>query len=145
VLQERLHTREISAMGGLWETMPALSGAGLVFAMASLGLPGLGDFVGEFLVLLGAYRANVSLTVVATLGLLAATLYGLKLGQSAFQGPNPHHWKLPDIRLREWAMLGTMMVCLLWIGLYPQPILNTVRPSLAAVQQGAFLQEIDRR
>jgi NADH-quinone oxidoreductase subunit M len=145
VLQERLHTREISAMGGLWETMPALSGAGLVFAMASLGLPGLGDFVGEFLVLLGAYRANVSLTVIATLGLLAATLYGLKLGQSAFQGPNPHHWKLPDMRLREWAMLGTMMVCLLWIGLYPQPILNTVRPSLAAVQQGTFLQEIGRR
>jgi NADH-quinone oxidoreductase subunit M len=145
LLQERLHTREISEMGGLWETMPALGGAGLVFAMASLGLPGLGDFVGEFLVLLGAYRANVSLTVVATLGLLAATLYGLKLGQSAFQGPNPHHWRLPDMRLREWAILGTMMACLLWIGLYPQPVLNTVRPSLATVQQSAFPQEIVRR
>jgi NADH-quinone oxidoreductase subunit M len=125
--------------------MPALSGAGLVFAMASLGLPGLGDFVGEFLVLLGAYRANVSLTVVATLGLLAATLYGLKIGQSAFQGPNPHHWSLPDIHLREWAILGPMMVCLLWIGLYPQPLLDAVRPSLAAAQQSAFPQEIVRR
>ena len=145
LLQERLHTREIAEMGGLWETMPALSGAGLVLAMASLGLPGLGDFVGEFLVLLGAYRANVSLTVVATLGLLAATLYGLKLGQNAFQGPNPHHWNLPDMRFREWAILGTMMVCLLWIGLYPQPVLNTVRPSLAAAQQGTFPQEIVRR
>ena len=145
LLQERLHTREIAEMGGLWETMPALSGAGLVFAMASLGLPGLGDFVGEFLVLLGAYRANVSLTIVATLGLLAATLYGLKLGQSAFQGPNPHHWRLPDMRLREWVILGTMMACLLWIGLNPQPLLNTVRPSLAAVQQSAFPQEIVRR
>jgi NADH-quinone oxidoreductase subunit M len=145
LLQERLHTREIAEMGGLWETMPALSGAGLVFAMASLGLPGLGDFVGEFLVLLGAYRANVTLTIVATLGLLAATLYGLKLGQSAFQGPNPHHWRLPDMRLREWVILGTMMACLLWIGLYPQPVLNTVRPSLAAVKQSAFPQEIVRR
>ncbi len=145
LLQERLHTREISEMGGLWETMPALGGAGLVFAMASLGLPGLGDFVGEFLVLLGAYRANVSLTVVATLGLLAATLYGLKIGQSAFQGPNPHHWRPPDMHLREWAILGTMMVCLLWIGLYPQPILDTVRPSLAAAQQSAFPQQIVRR
>jgi NADH-quinone oxidoreductase subunit M len=145
LLQERLHTREIAEMGGLWETMPALSGAGLVFAMASLGLPGLGDFVGEFLVLLGAYRANVSLTVVATLGLLAATLYGLKLGQSAFQGPNPHHWNLPDMRFREWVILGTMMVCLLWIGLYPQPVLNAVRPSLAAAQQSTFPQEIVRR
>ena len=146
LLQERMHTREIAQMGGLWETMPSLSGAGLVFAMASLGLPGLGDFVGEFLVLLGAYRANVSLTVVATLGLLAATLYGLRLGQSAFQGPNPHHWKLPDMSFREWAILGPMMICLLWLGLYPQPVLNAVRPSLAtASQQAVPLQEVVRR
>src|SRR5580704_15444642 len=145
LLQERMHTREISAMGGLWETMPALSGAGLVFAMASLGLPGLGDFVGEFLVLLGAYRANVSLTVVATLGLLAATLYGLKFAQGAFHGPNLHHWRLPDMRLREGTILGPMILCLLWIGLYPQPILNTFRRSLATVLQSAFPQQIVRR
>ena len=145
LIQERMHTRDISEMGGLWETMPALSGVGLVFAMASLGLPGLGDFVGEFLVLLGAYRANVGLTVVATLGLLAATLYGLKFAQGAFHGPNLHHWKLPDMRLREWTILGPMILCLLWIGLYPQPILNTLRRSLATVQQSAFLQQIVRR
>jgi NADH-quinone oxidoreductase subunit M len=145
LLQERMHTREISQMGGLWETMPVLSGAGLVFAMASLGLPGLGDFVGEFLVLLGAYRANISLTVVATLGLLAATLYGLRFAQGVFHGPNLHYWSLPDMSLREATMLGSMIFFLLWIGLYPQPVLNTLRPSLAAVQQSAFLQEIVRR
>jgi NADH-quinone oxidoreductase subunit M len=145
LLQERLHTREIAEMGGLWETMPALSGAGLVFAMASLGLPGLGDFVGEFLVLLGAYRAHLGLTVVATLGLLAATLYGLKFAQGAFHGPNLHHWSLPDMRGREWTILGPMMLCLLWIGLYPQPVLNLVRPSVATVQQGVFPQQIVRR
>jgi NADH-quinone oxidoreductase subunit M len=142
LLQERIHTREISEMGGLWETMPTLSGAGLVFAMASLGLPGLGDFVGEFLVLLGTYRANVSLTVVATLGLLAATLYGLKFAQGAFHGPNLHNWRLPDMRLREWTILGPMILCLLWIGLYPQPVLNTVRRSLATVQQSALPQSL---
>jgi NADH-quinone oxidoreductase subunit M len=145
LLQERMHTREISAMGGLWETMPALSGAGMVFAMASLGIPGLGDFVGEFLVLLGAYRANVPLTVVATLGLLAATLYGLRFAVSTFQGPNLHHWQLPDMRPREWAMLGMMMACLLWIGLYPQPVLNSVRQSLASAQQSTVAQEAVRR
>jgi NADH-quinone oxidoreductase subunit M len=145
LLQERMHTREISAMGGLWETMPALSGASVVFAMASLGLPGLGDFVGEFLVLLGAYRASAPLTVVATLGLLAATLYGLRFAQNAFQGPNPHHWQLPDMRPREWAVLGLMMACLLWIGLYPQPVLNAVRQSLAVARQGTFPQEVVRR
>ena len=145
LLRERLHTREISEMGGLWETMPALSGTGLVFAMASLGLPGLGDFVGEFLVLLGAYRANVILTVVATLGLLAATLYGLKFAQGAFHGPNLHQWRLPDMHFREWTILGPMILCLLWIGLYPQPVLNTLRPSLATMQQSSFVQQIVRR
>jgi NADH-quinone oxidoreductase subunit M len=139
-LQERLHTREISAMGGLWETMPRLSGTGLVFAMASLGLPGLGDFVGEFLVLLGAYRAHVGLTVVATLGLLAATLYGLRFAQGVFQGPNVHHWSLSDMRWREVTILAPMMLCLLWIGLYPQPLLNLVRSSIATAQQAVFTQ-----
>src|SRR5881398_1745156 len=69
-------------------------------------------FRGEFLVLFGAYRANVSLTIVATLGLLAATLYGLRFVQGAFHGPNLHHWKLPDMRLREWTVLGPMILCL---------------------------------
>jgi len=145
LLQERLHTREISQMGGLWETMPVLSGAGLVFAMASIGLPGLGDFIGEFLVLLGAYRANISLTAVATLGLLAATFYGLKFVQGTFYGPNLHQWRLFDIRLREWTILGPMILGLLWIGLYPQPVLNTLRPSLTTMQQSAFAQQIVRR
>ena len=144
LLQERLHTREISQMGGLWETMPALSGAGLVFAMASLGLPGLGDFVGEFLVLLGTYRTSVPLAIAATLGLVFATLYGLRFAQNSFQGPNERHWKLPDMRPREWTALGLMMLLLFWIGLYPQPLLRTVRPGLAAAQQTTLLQQARR-
>jgi NADH-quinone oxidoreductase subunit M len=127
-LQQRMHTREIARMGGLWKTAPALSGAGLFFVMASVGLPGLGDFVGEFLVLLGAYRANVSLTVVATLGIIAATLYGLKISSQVFQGPNRHNWSLPDLFPREWAIVGCMMACLLWLGLYPQSFIRIFRP-----------------
>jgi NADH-quinone oxidoreductase subunit M len=145
LLQERLHTREIAQMGGLWETMPVLSGAGLVFAMASLGLPGLGDFVGEFLVLLGTYRVSVPLAIVATLGLVIATLYGLRFAQNAFQGPNQHQWKLPDMRPREWTALGLMMLCLVWIGLYPQPLLRTVRPGLASATQRIAPNEQARR
>jgi NADH-quinone oxidoreductase subunit M len=111
-------------MGGLWQTMPALSGAGLFFIMASAGLPGLGDFVGEFLVLLGAYRANVSLTVIATLGIIAATLYGLKVSSQVFQGRNNFDWRLPDLVPREWVIVGSMMLGLLWIGLYPQSVIR---------------------
>ena len=123
-LQHRMHTREIERMGGLFETMPALSGAGLFFVMASVGLPGLGDFVGEFLVLFGAYHANIGLTAAATLGIIAATLYGLKIISQVFQGPNRHQWRLPDLAPREWLIVGSMMTALLWIGLYPHSFIH---------------------
>jgi NADH-quinone oxidoreductase subunit M len=135
LLQERMHTREIDRMGGLWDTMPVLSGAALVFGMASIGLPGLGDFVGEFLVLLGAYRVNAPLTAAAACGVIVGTLYGLRMIQGAFQGPNVHEWKLPDLRPREWAALGVMLAGLFWIGLYPQPILHAIHPGVDASLQ----------
>jgi NADH-quinone oxidoreductase subunit M len=144
LLQERMHTRDISQMGGLWDTAPVLGGTGMVFAMASIGLPGLGDFVGEFLVLLGAYRVNPVLTAFATLGLVVATLYGLRIVQGVFQGPNEHHWKLADAQPREWVVLGLMMIGLVWLGLYPQPVLRTVRPGLTSAQQIVLPQQARR-
>jgi NADH-quinone oxidoreductase subunit M len=145
LLQQRMHTREIARMGGLWETAPALSGAGLFFVMASVGLPGLGDFVGEFLVLLGAYRAHISLTVLATLGIIAATLYGLKITSQVFQGPNRNAWRFPDLAPREWAIFGSMMLCLLWLGLYPQSFIRMFQPvSANSVQSSALIQPARR-
>jgi NADH-quinone oxidoreductase subunit M len=123
-LQERMHTREMDRMGGLWTTVPRLSGVALFFALASLGLPGLGDFVGEFLVLLGTYRVSVTMTALAAVGVLAATFYALKMVQRVFHGPNAHDWSLSDLRPREALMMTLMMASLLWLGLYPQPVLN---------------------
>jgi len=123
-LQDRMHTREMGAMGGLWDSVPRLSGVALFFALASLGLPGLGDFIGEFLVLLGTYRVNVAMAAVAAAGILAATFYALRLVQQAFQGPNTHNWQLPDLAIREGLMLGVMIALLLWLGLYPQPVFH---------------------
>ena len=144
-LQHRMHTREIARMGGLWQTMPALSGAGLFFVMASAGLPGLGDFVGEFLVLLGAFRANVSLICIAALGIIAATLYGLKISAQVFQGPNRHDWRLPDLVPREWVIVGSMMVCLLWLGLYPQSFIRLFHPEQQTpVQTIASVRAVSR-
>jgi NADH-quinone oxidoreductase subunit M len=133
-LQERTHTREISRLGGLWTTVPYLSGAALFFALASLGLPGLGDFVGEFLVLLGSSKINLTLTVLASVGVLAATLYALRMVQGAFHGPNINHWQLPDLQPREALVLGVMMTALLWLGLYPQPVIDTFKPATTQVQ-----------
>jgi NADH-quinone oxidoreductase subunit M len=103
--------------------------------MASIGLPGLGDFVGEFLVLLGTYKVSILLTSLAGLGIVASALYGLRLVRTVFYGPNANRWQFPDLYIREWLIVAPMLACLLWIGLYPQPFLNTFRPVVDAVQQ----------
>jgi NADH-quinone oxidoreductase subunit M len=136
-LQERLHTRELARMSGLWETVPRLGGAGLFFALASMGLPGLGDFVGEFMILLGAYQKSRILTAVAAVGILASTFYALKFVQYAFHGPNNHHWALPDIRVREAIIFTPMIIILLWLGLYPQPVFNTFDRTMETLLQHA--------
>jgi NADH-quinone oxidoreductase subunit M len=136
-LQERIHTRDLESMGGLWSVVPRLSGSALFFSLASLGLPGLGDFVGEFLVLLGSYQVSITITVVATLGVLASTFYALRMVQRAFLGPNTRVWKLPDLAAREVVMVAVMIAGLLTLGFYPQPVLDTFRPALDNLQRDA--------
>jgi NADH-quinone oxidoreductase subunit M len=134
-LQQRLHTRDMDQMGGLWTTAPRLSGAVLFFALASLGLPGLGDFVGEFLVLLGSYRISAGIALAGAAGVLAATLYALRVVQRAFQGPNTLNLVIPDLSLREGFMVAVMVAGLVWLGVYPQPVLRTFGPVVDNLQQ----------
>ncbi len=108
-LQERTHTREMDRLQGLWTTVPVMSGTVLFFAMASIGLPGLGDFLGEFLTLLGTYRVSLGVTMAAAIGILISTLYALKVIQRAFHGPNTHEWSIPDLGARELLMMVPMM------------------------------------
>lgn len=133
-IQERIHTRELGRMSGLWATAPRLSGAGLYFALASLGLPGLGDFVGEFLVLLGTYRTHPILAIAGSIGVLTATFYALRLVQRAFHGPNTHAWAIPDLLIREGVVIALMAGTLLWLGLNPQPVLRTFSPAMHALE-----------
>ena len=86
LLQERLKTRDIDLMGGLWSSVPKMGGLAMVFALASLGLPGLGNFVGEFLVLIGVFQKNMAIASIAAIGLVAATIYSLRLIQKVFFG-----------------------------------------------------------
>ena len=128
-LQERLHTREMSNMGGLWMRAPRMGVMTMFFVVASVGMPGLGNFIGEFLVLLGAFQANVPLTVAAALGVVVAAVYGLVLLQRAFQGePNPDVPAMRDFGLREMTVMTLMMAALIWIGVYPQPLLDLSAP-----------------
>jgi len=141
-LQERTHTREMERLRGLWATVPVMSGTVMFFALASIGLPGLGDFVGEFLTLLGTYRVSIGVTLAATIGILLSTLYGLKVIQRAFHGPNVNEWKLPDLGKRELLMMIPMMLILLWIGLYPQPLFRTFKPAMQKLQRYAAPQPV---
>ena len=125
-LRERLRTLDSSHMGGLWGPLPRLSASGLVFAVATLGLPGFGNFVGEFLVLLGTFRAYPAAASVALLGLIAAAIYALALVQRAFHGPvqSNNNGPLTDLGVSETAALGLLAVISLWLGLHPQPFLD---------------------
>ncbi len=133
-LQDRMHTRDLSRMGGLLSTVPWMAKAGTVLGAASLGLPGTANFVGEFLVLLGAYKVNRGMAVLATLGLIVATVYSLWMLQRIFAGPNKTGWKLADFDRREIAMLLSMIAAIMILGLYPRPVLITARGSLEALQ-----------
>ena len=128
-LQERLHTREMTNMGGLWMRAPRMGVMTMFFVVASVGMPGLGNFIGEFLVLLGAFQANVPLTIAAALGVVVAAVYGLVLLQRSFQGePHPDVPTMRDFGLREMTAMTLMMLALVWIGVYPQPLLDLAAP-----------------
>jgi NADH-quinone oxidoreductase subunit M len=126
MLKERLHTRDIGRMGGLWTSMPAMGGIALLFTMASLGLPFLGNFIAEFLILMGSFGSNVTLTVIATLGLVFSAIYSLRLMQKVFLGQPAAHTSLPDLSLRETIIMASLTITIVFLGLYPQPVMDMV-------------------
>lgn len=127
-LQHRIHTRDMDHMGGFWAKVPRLSFVALFFSIAALGMPGLGNFVGEFLALLGAFQANIGLTVAAAFGLIFASVYSLWVIQKVFHGVyrnsdfDDSH--LHDLSRREMFYFGAMMIGLIWMGMYPQSFLD---------------------
>ena len=134
-LQERISTRDTRRMGGLWPVAPRMGGAMLFFGLASLGLPGMGNFVGEFLVLLGTYRVSVPLTVIAAGGFIVSTVYALWMIQRALYGRNEEGWNISDLSLREMAAATAMILAILWLGLYPKPFMDTAKQGLDQMQK----------
>jgi NADH-quinone oxidoreductase subunit M len=129
-LYERIHTRDINKMGGLWERVPVMGAIGLIFSMASLGLPGLGNFIAELLILIGAFKANILLSCLASLGLIAATIYSLRIVQKVFLGNKNTDWKINDLTIQEKAVSAAMVIAIVWLGLFPRPVLNTAKPAI---------------
>jgi len=131
LIQQRIHTREMSKMGGLWMQAPRMGAIALFFVVASLGMPGLGNFVGEFVILLAAFKVNVTLTVAATFGVVVAAVYSLSLMQRTFQGkPSSTTAAIAELDSRELITLVLLMCALVWLGVYPQPVFDLAAPAI---------------
>jgi len=130
MLKERLHTRDIERMGGLWTSLPVMGGVALLFTMASLGLPMLGNFIAEFLILLGTFSASAPFAVIASFGLVLSALYSLRMVRKVFLGPAATDLPLKDLSARELLILAAMSTGIIALGLYPQPVIDMVRTTV---------------
>lgn len=127
-LYERIHTRDITLMGGFWKRAPFMGFVAIVFVMASLGLPGLGNFVAEFLTLIGSWNASQTFTILATIGLVGATAYSLRIMQRVFYGQHIEtSHDIADLSLREKLMMVPLVIVIVWLGFFPQAVLDTSR------------------
>jgi NADH-quinone oxidoreductase subunit M len=140
LIQDRLHSRELDRMGGLWSPAPRLGASLLFFALASLGLPGLGNFVAEYLILAGTFRISVPLAVIASLGLVAATIYSLRMLNRTVFGPQPAGSGMQELRPAELTMLAVLAAALVWLGLFPGPVLKSSSQALRELAQRAAVQ-----
>jgi NADH-quinone oxidoreductase subunit M len=130
MIYERRHTREIADFGGIAKPMPVYAGLFGIVLMSSVGLPALNGFVGEFLILLGAFKTAPLFAVGATLGVILAACYLLWMFRRVMFGPveNPENRGLIDLGLREKAILVTLLIPIIWIGVYPETFLRRLHP-----------------
>jgi NADH-quinone oxidoreductase subunit M len=130
MLDERTHSRDLSDLGGLWRKMPVLSAFFLFFAIASMGFPGLNNFVGEILILVGTFRENTAISVIGFAGLLFTVIYILWVVQSTLFGETRKEHTFWDVTTRETVILVTLAIAVLFIGLYPGPVLDLIQESV---------------
>ena len=131
MLYDRRHTRLIEDYGGIAAVMPVFAGFFLYMAFASMGLPGLSGFVGEFAVLVGSYLTWPMLAAIGAFGVVLAAIYLLWAYERVFTGPitNPDNEGLSDLGLREIAILVPIALIVLAIGIYPKPVFDRIQPS----------------
>ena len=122
MIYQRIHSRNLTDMGGFWQSAPRMGGFALAFAGAAFGLPGLANFIGEFFSLVGAFQVMPAFTIIAALGLIGSAIYGMVLFQTSFQGAPKQ--EIIDLQPRELIVCGSLLLMLLAIGLYPTLLLK---------------------
>ena len=145
VLYERMHSREISAYGGVVNTMPNFTAFALLFAMANCGLPGTAGFVGEWMVILGATKANFWIGLAAATALIFGAAYTLWMFKRVYLGPvgNDNVKGLTDINGREFLVLAVLGIAVLAMGLYPRPFTDVMDTSVAELLKHVALSKLN--
>jgi len=132
IIYERRHTRMIADYGGLAKVMPIYAMLFMIITMASIGLPTLNGFIGEFTILMGAFTVSTAWAVLAATGIVLGAGYMLWMYQRAFFGEITHEENktLKDVGLREqWTLIPLIAMCF-WIGLYPKPFFRIMEPAV---------------
>jgi NADH-quinone oxidoreductase subunit M len=135
VVYDRMHTREIAAYGGLVNRMPLYAFVFLVFTLANVGLPGTSGFIGEFLALIGTFKANITVATFASLGVILSAAYALWLYRKMILGPltKPSLAGILDLDRREILIFTPLVVLTILFGIYPKPVLDMSSASVAAL------------
>jgi len=144
VLYDRVHSREIASYGGVVNTMPKFTAFALLFAMANCGLPGTAGFVGEWMVILGAVKANFWLGFGAASALIFGAAYTLWMFKRVYLGPvtNDHVKALKDINSREFLMLTLLAIAVLYMGVYPKPFTDVMDASVMELLKHVALSKL---
>jgi NADH-quinone oxidoreductase subunit M len=144
VLYDRMHTREISAYGGVVNVMPKFAALMVLFALANSGLPGTSGFIGEFLVILASFRASFWFALLAGTILVLGAAYNLWLVKRVIFGPvaNDKVAALQDLNAREFLVLGALALAVLLIGIWPAPLLNMMEVSVQHLLQQLVASKI---
>lgn len=144
VLYDRVHSREIASYGGVVNTMPRFTAFAMLFAMANAGLPGTAGFVGEWMVILAAVKANFWLGLAAATSLILGAAYTLWMFKRVYFGDvaNEDVRALKDIDAREFLTLALLAVAVLWMGLYPKPITDVMNVSVAELLRHVAMSKL---
>jgi NADH-quinone oxidoreductase subunit M len=144
VLYDRLHTRDISAYGGVVNTMPVFAFFAVLFAMANAGLPGTSGFVGEFLVIVASFKANFWYAFVAALTLILGAAYTLWLVKRVIWGDvgNDGVASLKDLNAREFLVLAALAIAVLFLGVWPAPLLDVMRPTVGFLVEQLMVSKL---
>lgn len=129
-MERRLGHRDMDQMGGIAGLAPRYAAIGMFFVLASLGLPASGNFVGEFLILLGAFQEHVILGTLVTVGILFPAVYSLYFIQKVFHGKPTSPFQFAEMSSREYLILAVLALGILYLGLRPQGVFETVEPAI---------------